>query len=204
MEAAIRWSPGDSDDLHKFLLVDVAGNSITLNEARTVSQKSLQTKTIARYDKVPNFTAFDWAKFDGSLVALGLSSGDASLVRIDPGEKNVQPLRIFPIKTQRKCNSITFNSENLLAVGLDRVRNDHCLTIYDANHGGKEPQVKLCTGDAVSSVKFFPNEPQELVAAVARTTLRLYDLRGALKSLSLLYRCNHSCSRTLTCTRGIS
>jgi len=179
MEAAVRWSPGQTSDTSQYILVDVAGNSISLNEAVIGSRSKITTRTVARYDKVPSFTAFDWSKADTSLLALGLSSGDASLIKIGSGQKSISPLRIFPIRTQRKCNSINFNSEGLLAVGLDRVRNDHCLTIYDVNEG-KEAHSRLCTGEAVSSVRFFPGQPQELVAAVARTSLRLFDLRGEI------------------------
>lgn len=177
MEAAIRWAPGPSSDVQRYLLVDVAGNSITLNELRTDAEEAVQTERIARYDKVPNFTAFDWSKTDRSLVALGLSSGDASLLHVDTERGTIAPLRVFPIRTQRKANSISFNNQRLLAVGLDRVRNDHCLTVYDVD-GGKEPVSRLCTGEGCSSVRFFPSQPQEVVAAVARSSLRLYDLRG--------------------------
>jgi len=193
MEAAVRWSPGHTTDTDfesdRYLLVDVAGNSISLNEAVVTERSKFTTRTIARYDKVPNFTAFDWSRADNSLLALGLSSGDASLVKIDAGQKGITPLRVFPIRTQRKCNSIAFNSEALLAVGLDRVRNDHCLTVYDVN-GGKEAQSRLCTGEAVSSVRFFPSQPQELVAAVARSSLRLFDLRGKLLVIATYRPCS--------------
>lgn len=181
MEAAIRWSQETSS----YLLVDVAGNNIAVHECG--STKPIRSNVVARYDRVPNFTAFDWSRSDRSLIALGLSSGDASLVKVKPETKTIEPQVIFPIKTQRKCNSITFNPENLLAVGLDRVRNDHCLNVYDV-HGSKEPHSRLCTGEAVSSVRFFPQHPQELVAAVARSTLRLYDLRdSSLASSSSVY-----------------
>ncbi|KAF4551066.1 Hypothetical protein D9617_14g075220 [Elsinoe fawcettii] len=176
MEAAIRWAPSPLENAHRYLIVDVAGNSITLNESRADNTGGLQSERIARYDKVPNFTAFDWSKADTSLLALGLSSGESSLVKIDSEQRSIQPILTLPRGTQRKCNSITFNPDKLLAVGLDRVRNDHCLNIYDV-HGGKEPYSKLCIGEAVSSVRFFPSRPQEIVAAVARQTLRLYDLR---------------------------
>ncbi|GAM84816.1 hypothetical protein ANO11243_028170 [Dothideomycetidae sp. 11243] len=176
MEAAIRWAPGPNADTQRFLLVDVAGNSITLNESRTEQNGDLSSERVARYDKVPNFTAFDWSKADSSLLALGLSSGDASLISINADNHTISQLRLFPIRTQRKANSVAFNVGRLLAVGLDRVRNDHCLNIFDVDVG-KEPHTKLCTGEAVSSVRFFPNHPQEVVAAVARSTIRLYDLR---------------------------
>ena len=178
MEAAIRWAPGKTADTHQYIQVDVAGNNITLHEAEISNAARLKTKVVARYTDVPNFTAFDWSRSDVSLLALGLSSGDASLAKLSSDTKTITTLRVFPIRTQRKCNTITFNSGTLLAVGLDRVRNDHCLTIYDVNEG-KEAHSRWCTGEAVSSVRFFPSQPHYLVAAVARSTLRLYDLREA-------------------------
>ncbi|GAB7344986.1 hypothetical protein MBLNU457_3411t1 [Dothideomycetes sp. NU457] len=178
MEAAIRWAPGRTNDTHQYLQVDVAGNTIALNEATVGSGSHLKTKVLAQYDRVPNFTAFDWSKTDHSLLALGLSSGEGLLAKVAPDIKNISALRVFPIKTQRKCNSITFSGESLIAVGLDRVRNDHCLIIYDIN-AGKEAQSRWCTGEAVSSVRFFSSQPHCLVAAVARSSLRLFDMREA-------------------------
>jgi len=183
MEAAIRCSPANTDRFDRFLLVDLAENSITLNSVNAGNQQDVSRKVIARYDRVPNFTAFDWSRSDTSLLALGLSSGDVSLVKILSEQHSIAPVRTLPIRTPRKCNSITFNSENLLAVGLDRLRNDHCLTVYDVADG-KEAQTRLCAGEAITSVKFLPSQPQQLVAAVARTTLKVFDLRG-LSVLSL-------------------
>lgn len=180
MEAAVRWSPLSTDDYKRFLLVDVAGNSLTLYRADSLNKAHVQYHPVAHREKVPNFTAFDWSRTDDSLVALGLSSGEASLVKIEPGRPQTEPLRNFSIKTQRKCNTITFSADNLLAVGLDRVRHDHCLTVYDIN--AKEPQSKLCVSEAVTSVRFFPHQRHELLAAVNRMTIRLYDLRESASS----------------------
>lgn len=177
MEAAIRWAPGPSPDSQRFLLVDVTGNSITLNESRTEQGGDLVSERIARYDKVPNFTAFDWSKTDTSLLALGLSSGDAALLSVDAAKHSITQVQTFPIRMQRKANSIAFNNGRLLALGLDRVRNDHCLTVYDVDRE-RDPINRFCTGEAVSSVRFWPNQPQEMLAAVGRSTIRLFDVRG--------------------------
>ncbi|GAB7353095.1 hypothetical protein MBLNU459_g3638t1 [Dothideomycetes sp. NU459] len=187
MEAAIRWSPLSTDDQKRFLLVDVAGNALTLYGAARLKQHDFQYSPIARRDRVPNFTAFDWSKSDDSLVALGLSSGNASLVRIDSGTSQYVALQSFPIKTQRKCNTIAFNTQNLLATGLDRVRHDHCLTVYDINDA--ETHSRLCVSEAVTSIRFFPSQPQELLAAVSRQTIRLYDLRDPTTSTAGLGNC---------------
>ncbi|KAL1297098.1 hypothetical protein AAFC00_004681 [Neodothiora populina] len=180
MEAAIRWSPLSTDDSSRFLLADVAGNALTLCQIDALKKGQLRYTPLAHRDRLPNFTAFDWSKTDDSLVALGLSSGEASVLKIYPEQPNAESARKFEIKTQRKCNTITFSSDNWLAVGLDRVRNDHCLAVYDLNNKDRtEPLSKLCLSEAVTSVRFFPSHPLELLAAVNRSTIRLYDLRDS-------------------------
>lgn len=188
MEAAVRWSPLSTDDYKRFLLVDVAGNSLTLYQVDQLKKHNVQYRPVAHREKVPNFTAFDLSRSDDTLVALGLSSGEASVVKIESGRPQTDPLCNFTIKTQRKCNTIAFSPNNLLAVGLDRVRHDNCLTVYDINakDPAKDPISRLCVSEAVTSVRFFPTQPHELLAAVARTTIRLYDLRGKLHNLLLL------------------
>lgn len=177
MEAAIRWSPLSTPDDSRFLLADVAGNALTLYQSQSLNRNDFQYKPVARREKVNNFTAFDWSRTDDSLVALGLSSGNAELHRFDHSASS-DPVALFNIKTQRRCNTIAFNTQNLLAVGLDRVRHDNCLTVYDIE--SNEAYSRLCVSEAVTSLRFFPNHPQQMLAAVSRQTIRLYDLRGKL------------------------
>ena len=183
MEAAVRWSPHSTGDRRRFLLVDVAESSLTLNQLdgdRSDGPK-LQHHKVAHHGKLPNFAAFDWSKTDESLVAVGLVSGNASLVKLSESSEPSEVVTTFRIKQQRKCNSIAFNSENWLAVALDKTRSDVCLNIYDAagNSGAQsDPIRRLCPAELVSSVRFFPRQPQELVLAAQRSFIRLYDLRG--------------------------
>ncbi|KAI5254357.1 WD40 repeat-like protein [Aureobasidium subglaciale] len=186
MEAAIRWSPLSTPDQARFLLADVAGNALTLYETRFLNRQGIQYKPIARREKVNNFTAFDWSRTDDSLVALGLSSGNAELYRFDDSASS-DPVALFNIKTQRRCNTIAFNTQNLLAVGLDRVRHDNCLTVYDIE--SNEAYSRLCVSEAVTSIRFFPHHPQQMLAAVSRQTIRLYDLRDSSTSTAGLGNC---------------
>jgi WD40 repeat protein len=161
------------------LIIDVAGNRLRLCEIDKVKEDRRVTYSqLCVRDKLPNYTAFDWSKEEENVVAIGAASGEAVLVRVDTDS----PLNSFPIKHQRKCNSIAFSSKNFLATGLDRVRNDFCLNIYDINGSSpsKEPYKKLASSEAISSIKFFSNQPDTLVAGVARQCIRLYDLRGML------------------------
>jgi hypothetical protein len=185
MEAAVRWSPHSNGDKKRFLLVDVAESSVTLNEidARNLDEPKAKIPhhRVAHHGKLPNFAAFDWSRTDEHLVALGLVSGNASLVRLSENSEPSEVVTTFRIKQQRKCNSIAFSTENWLAVALDKTRSDVCLNIYDAgaapgNHN--DPIRRLCPAELVSSVRFFPRQPQELVLAAQRSFIRLYDLRG--------------------------
>ncbi|KAH7047338.1 hypothetical protein B0J12DRAFT_118617 [Macrophomina phaseolina] len=183
MEAAIRWSPHSHQQSPHFIVVDVAGNRLRLCEIEHVDKTAVRWRQLAARDKLPNFTAFDWSKTHEHFVAIGSASGEASLLEIDAGRPNSDFTHSFPIKHQRKCNSIAFSSSNLLATGLDRVRNDFCMNIYDLNVGSftsqQEPYKKLASSEAITSIKFFPGHPQTLVAGVSRQCIRIYDLRDS-------------------------
>ncbi|EOD51122.1 putative ubiquitin-protein ligase e3 protein [Neofusicoccum parvum UCRNP2] len=182
MEAAIRWSPHSQQQSPHFIVVDVAGNRLRLCEVEHVYKSTVRWKQLAARDKLPNFTAFDWSKTHEHFVAIGSASGEASLLEIDAARPNSDLTQSFPIKHQRKCNSIAFSTSNLLATGLDRVRNDFCMNIYDLNVGSftaqQEPYKKLASSEAITSIKFFPGHPQTLVAGVSRQCIRIYDLRA--------------------------
>ncbi|GME55813.1 putative ubiquitin-protein ligase e3 [Neofusicoccum parvum] len=191
MEAAIRWSPHSQQQSPHFIVVDVAGNRLRLCEVEHVYKSTVRWKQLAARDKLPNFTAFDWSKTHEHFVAIGSASGEASLLEIDAARPNSDLTQSFPIKHQRKCNSIAFSTSNLLATGLDRVRNDFCMNIYDLNVGSftaqQEPYKKLASSEAITSIKFFPGHPQTLVAGVSRQCIRIYDLRDSAPISSAQY-----------------
>lgn len=182
MEAAVRWSPHSTAGRRRFLVVDVADPTLTLNEVVSLSRKEIKYHTVSNSGKVSNFVAFDWSKTNESLIALGLVSGSASLVKLREDGKPADNIAQFKLKQQRKCNSIAFSAHDWLAVAVDRTRNDVCLFIYDTARGqlsgpGADPVRRLCAAEQVSSVRFFPSIPQEVVASTQRQFIRLYDLR---------------------------
>jgi len=184
MEAAIRWSPHSTTTTPRFLIIDVTGNRLRLCQIENFEkQKRAKYKQLCLRDKLPNFTAFDWSKRDEHIVGIGSASGEAVIVQVDAQRPNSDFIHSFPIKHQRKCNSIAFSAKNFIATGLDRVRNDFCLNIYDLNapnfsSSSSEPYKKLASSEAISSIKFFSGQPDTLIAGVSRQCIRLYDLRG--------------------------
>ena len=184
MEAAIRWSPHSTEDSPRFMIVDVASNRLQLCEIGSLDSKNFVYKDVVHRGNLPNFTAFDWSKSRESLVAIGLSTGEAAVLRLDNESTQSDITHVFPIKHTRKCNTIAFSSRNLLATGLDRIRNDFSMNVYsldsDSRTAQTEPYRKLSSSEAITSIKFFAQQPQTLLAGVSRQCVRLYDLRGNL------------------------
>lgn len=169
-------------------MVDVTESSLTLNEVDDIRQKGfIDYRPVTRYSKLPNFSAFAWSPAQEPIVALGLVSGNAILIRLGEDKHASETVTTYKVKQQRKCNSVGFSTQGWLAVALDKTRSDVCLNIYDTNaesFGAAEPVRKLCAAELVSSVRFFPSQPQELIATTQRSFIRIYDLRGKYVQIS--------------------
>ncbi|EEH05043.1 conserved hypothetical protein [Histoplasma capsulatum G186AR] len=205
METAIRWSPTSNAVEQKFLYVDVTGKSFKLCKVTSRDSACLTYDVIASHSRVPIFRAFDWSPVDETLVAVGLASGEAAILRMDD---NYQAPIVFPIRNQRYCNAVAFSTQGLLAAGLDKVRNDFCLNIWDVNQrlsvsGSRgygsdrhalEPLWKLASSEPISSIKFFKDQPDTIVAGVKGQFVRIYDLREGPGNPSLQFptRCVHN------------
>jgi WD repeat-containing protein mio len=190
-ETAIRWSPSSTSTNQRFLSVDVTGKSFKLCKVTAFNDKNVDYEVLSTHLKVPGFRAFDWSRFDESLIAVGQSSGEATILRMD-GDSNESIS--FPIRNQRCCNAVAFSSHGLLATGLDKVRNDFCLNIWDVNQRlatktpkslgndrygyALEPLRKLASSEPITSIEFFRDQPDTLVTGVKGQFVRLYDLRG--------------------------
>ena len=205
METAIRWSQNATKDRQTFLLVDVSGRSFRLCQVQQWNKHEIKYDIVSTHSRVPSFRAFDWSPTNEALVAVGQSSGEATVLRIDDGS---QDHLSYSLRTQRLCNAVAFNTQNLLAVGLDKVRNDFCLHLWDVQQrlpvpatkglgSGKqqlEPLHKLASSEPITSIKFFQNDPSLLVAGVKGQFIRLYDIREPSPGAALQFstRCVHN------------
>lgn len=191
MESAIRWSPSSNTTEQRFLSVDVTGKAFRLCRVTgyNASDKTLRHELISTLLDVPSFRAFDWSTSNENLIAVGQSSGEATILRLDA---TVKESLSFPVRNQRYCNAVAFSTHGLVASGLDRVRNDFCLNIWDVNQrlspaggskGFPEPLRKLASSEPITSIKFFRDQPDTLVTGVKGQFVRIYDLRGMLFQL---------------------
>lgn len=188
METAIRWSPSSTINEQRFLLVDVSGRSLRHCIVENYDGKDLAYQTLSINRNVPAFRAFDWSPHNESIVAVGEWSGSATVLRLQD-EQSI-PFSL-PVKSQRPVNAIAFAKTGTLAVGLERVRNDFSLNIWDVEHRllanpspiagpGRsvlEPVRKFASSEGITSIKFFHGQPDTLVTGVKGACIRLYDLR---------------------------
>lgn len=98
-------------------------------------------------------------------------------------------------KHARPCNAVSFSSNGMLAIGLDKVRNDHCLQIWTidrVSQGDKEalksPTYSLLPSDVIISVSFLPQIPSSLLCGSYKF-LREFDLRSQSPSVQLATKC---------------
>lgn len=186
METAIRWSPSSTTSDQRFLIADVNGRAFKHCKVEKYDGKNLQYEIISTHRMVPAFRAFDWSPQDEAIVAVGQWSGEATVLRIDDQSQSLS----LPIKHQRLCNAVTFSRTGLLATGLERVRNDFCLNVWDINQrpltksstssSGRlsmDPVRKLASSEAITSIKFFPSQPDVLVCGIKGASVRIYDTR---------------------------
>jgi hypothetical protein len=161
---------------------------LTLHQVDRRNRTSLESHVVSRHADLPGINAFDWSRRTENVVGIGLKTGTATLIRLREGGEPSETIAQYRPKQERKCNSISLSADEWLAVGLDRTRADpSCLNIFDAksDYGNQsEPILRLCPNEPVSTVRFIPNHPQELLVGVQRTLIRLYDLRGTSKQMT--------------------
>ncbi|OBT78412.1 hypothetical protein VF21_02154 [Pseudogymnoascus sp. 05NY08] len=204
-DGIIRWSPNRTRD--EFLSINVNYRILQLHKPTgQVVPEQFDYEDVAKYTDFQGFGTYDWSPSNPGLVALGTKSGEVHLLRVDDGSNDSM---ILPLKLQRTCQAVAFNTTGLLAVGLDRVRNDQCLHIWDINQRlanwdpskkgwqtppfPADPLHKLEASVAITSTRWFEDQPQTLVVGVKNQSVRIHDLRdpnGAV--ISFQTRCNNN------------
>lgn len=201
----IKWSPNASYD--SFLHLNLQHRIVQLYEPTGHVQRGrFDFQKISKHDEVPPLTTYDWSPSIPGLVAVGTSTGIVNLLRVDDNSNDYKEL--VP-KVARTCLAVAFNTTGLLAVGLDRVRNDPCLHIWDVSrlstihesgpgfpHGielGKDPRKRLEHNASISSIKFFEDNPHTLVVGMKGSGLRIHDIREGHESvINFQTKCNNN------------
>ncbi|KAI9296703.1 hypothetical protein K502DRAFT_340737 [Neoconidiobolus thromboides FSU 785] len=168
----IQWSYHDSNT---FI---VSGSDIRLyklNMENKIQKPSFNL--IAINTEIPQIRCYDQNRdpLYSDLLAIGQSSGRINLIKLQNiysmemeenwlGYQKESIVKGYQIRSPRACNGIQFNpyQSNLLACGLDKIRNDHSLLIYDINKGGNTNGNGNGNGNGNQSAYISPkfNQPQ--------------------------------------------
>lgn len=187
----VKWSPNASVD--SFVHINLQHRVVQLYEPTGHARNGrFDYAKVSRHDDFPPLTTYDWSPENPSLLAVGTGDGIVNLLRIDD---NSNAYVEIGLKMARMCQAVSFNTTGLLAVGLDRVRLDQSLQVWDINRLSSaasqrvgfpddlgtftDPRYRLEPSVSVSSIKFFEDSPQVLVAGIRGQGVRIHDLRGA-------------------------
>jgi len=126
------------------------------------------------------------------LITVGLATGKAALVNFS-GEGAV--VKEFLPKHNRPCNALAWSpvEPELIAVGLNKLRNDHCTLVWDVRHSPTNPGKKsrgspvavstplhaLGHSESAASLAWAPHQPQTLIIGTGFKWMRIFDLRDA-------------------------
>lgn len=188
----IKWSPNAKFD--SFLHINLQHRVVQVYEPEGHAKNgSFQYKKLSQHDDFPPLTTYDWSPSMPGLLAVGTQAGIVNLLRIDDNSNAYLELTL---KMARTCQAVAFSTQGMLAVGLDRVRSDQCLYVWDVNRLSSmnsdsaskgfpsgidpffEPAVRREPSLSVSSVKFFEDNPNTLVVGIKTSGLRIHDIRG--------------------------
>ncbi|PPQ65556.1 hypothetical protein CVT24_010819 [Panaeolus cyanescens] len=132
---------------------------------------------------------FAWSPdpaFD-DLFAVGASTGKVDLIRLEAG-KHAQknsilsngPSASLPVRNSRPCNALSFNmvDPNFLAVGLDKVRGDSSLVIWDINAFLPSLSIPVVSPSEAPLLVNLPPRPQPTIPRIEapnRIDSRIYQ-----------------------------
>ncbi|KAL2711064.1 SEH-associated protein 4 [Kluyveromyces marxianus] len=127
-----------------------------------------------------NITCLDYSKTDDKMVAVGEKSGILRLFSISEtdDEYNGFDLRVRA-KQQRTINSLSVNTNGLIAMGLERNKHDASLQVWDVNYQSTEsnmitPSFSYCVNESIVSLKFVDDTS---ILASSTKLLKEIDLR---------------------------
>lgn len=141
-------------------------------------------ESIVRLNTIKDFgsiTCLDYSQSDIGIVGVGEKNGILRLFNIisNGSEYDDFDLRVRA-KQQRSINSLGINNNGLIAMGLDRSKQDASLQVWDINYQSTDsnivnPSFSYCPNESIVSLKF--SDDTSILAATTKF-LKELDLRA--------------------------
>ena len=123
------------------------------------------------------------------LVACGFSTGRTLVARIPKEDPSFNVLAEYTPKQPRACNVVAFsNSDPYLLSGLEKVRNDHGLLVWDLNtfvtplssrrDFEMNPTIQFGGSEGVSSAAWHCDDTSRILAGMGLKWIRAFDIRN--------------------------
>ncbi|KAG5981296.1 hypothetical protein E4U55_003092 [Claviceps digitariae] len=201
----VKWSPKSS--LDRFVHISLQYRFVQLYEPTGYAHKHrFDYSKLNRHCDFPPLTTYDWSPANPSLLAVGTGSGVINILKIDD---DTNAYAEIGLNTWRTCQAVSFNTTGLLAAGLDRVRMDQSLHVWDVNRLSSAQQlsktgfpsdastfvdsyVRREASVSISSLKFFEDSPLTLVAGIKGQGVRIIDLRDPSGKVMFQTKCNNN------------
>lgn len=209
----VQWSPNCPD---RFITFGTDLSLYQVEEIRDGQQKSLTQRLSDTHCAHLLFTNSNhqylkcvaWYPRQDHLLAVGQANGKVVLTSFGSDhDPNGLVGREFVPKQSRQCNSVTWNPVecNLLASGLDKLKTDHSILIWDILKCGKQseqerrvlglnvepsvippkPILELGYSETTHSLQWFSHQPKTFVAGMSNKHLKIYDIRDYSKHLNI-------------------
>lgn len=207
----VAWSPSDNDTFLTYTNSIINLYQTRVLRGEQVPKGSLQISddvyaiNLATLADIHLMKCVEWypGPTTDHLVAIGQANGKVILSNFgQKGESDLIGKEFIP-KHLRHCLYLAWNpvNYNLLAEGLDKHRNDCCISIWDINtrvntelsfdrqrynsnfmeNAVNKPLVEIGLGEATSSFAWFNKEPRTFVTGINGKCLKVYDLRDATR-----------------------
>lgn len=133
---------------------------------------------ISKKNKISSIKCICSSPSQKNTIAIGETTGDALILNLD---NEISPIR-FPTKQQRVCNAVALNFLGDLAVGLEKIRNESSLIIWNIHQSigsnkKMSPIQQLGLSEPVFSLSYFPDSPKQLISGVNLRWIKIFDLR---------------------------
>lgn len=179
IKKVITWS---YDDLLDYLSVNPTRDEVTHYKVDPNNEGDDSIMKLHTAKDFGSITCLDYSDSEVGLIAVGEKSGFLRLFNIIMSDN--PEFESFDMKArakQQRCiNTLGINASGLVAMGLDRNRNDPSLQIWDINYQNRDstivnPTFSYCVNESIVSSKFL-NETGLIVSSTK--FLKEIDLRS--------------------------